>query len=34
MLVTITALVSMVWLMAIAIKLIPAHEKIRARKGK
>ena len=34
MLVTLSALISMVWLVAITITLIPAHEKIRARKGK
>jgi hypothetical protein len=34
MLITITALMCMVWLVAITVTLIPAQEKIRARKGK
>lgn len=34
MLLTVTALISMVWLVAIHVTLGPAQEKIRARKGK
>ena len=34
MLVTISALLSMVWLVVIAAKLNSAHKKIRARSGK
>lgn len=34
MLVTISAMISMVWLVAITVKLLPAQHKIRARKGK
>lgn len=34
MLITLSAVISMVWLVVIAIKLIPAHEKIRTRSGK
>lgn len=34
MLVTISAMMSVIWLLAIAAKLKPAHQKIRARKGK
>lgn len=34
MLLTVTALISMVWLVAIHVTLSPAQDKIRARKGK
>ncbi len=34
MLTTFSALISIVWVVILAVKLIPAHEKIRAREGK